>query len=154
MATISPEQLSKDLKKRIGTLPAEVRKGLLRAAHRARAVMVDKTPVDTGAMKNAWRVVTVNDGAELINDAPYAGIIEKGARPHTVSQEGIDSIARWVKRKLQIADEKEARGIAFAISKKLEKEGYKGNFAVQNSMEQFRQFAAEEVLAEIQKTFK
>jgi hypothetical protein len=105
-------------------------------------------------MKNAWRVVQVDDGAHLLNDAPYAGIIEKGARPHTVSAEGRANIQRWVKRKLQIADDKEAEGIAWAIVKKIEKTGYKGTFAIQNSMEEFRQFAAEEVLAEVAKAFK
>jgi hypothetical protein len=154
MAVFTPEQLSQDLKKRMATLPKEVRNGLRRAAHRGRALIVDKTPVDTGAMKNAWRVVDVDNGAHLLNDAPYAGVIEKGARPHTVSAEGRASIQRWVKRKLQIRDDKEAEGIMWAIVKKIEKEGYKGTFAVQNSMEEFRRFAAEEVLAEIQKAFK
>lgn len=36
----------------------------------------------------------------MLVDAPHAGIIELGARPHPVSREGVEAIARWVFLKL------------------------------------------------------
>jgi len=80
--------------------------GALAGAHRGRAVMVKRTPVDQGQLKAGWRVkagdkeFTGPDStlAELINDAPHISMVELGARPHTVNPEGWAAIYEWVRR--------------------------------------------------------
>jgi hypothetical protein len=89
-----------------------IRKGTNRGAERARAMIVRRGPRDQGQLRASWHVkkgserrpmarwLRAKDAelAELRNDAPHAGIVELGARPHRVSQEGIQSIARWAMR--------------------------------------------------------
>jgi hypothetical protein len=80
--------------------------GALAGAHRGRAIIVKKTPVDLGQLKASWRVkpgATEFAGpettlAELVNDAPTLAIVELGARPHKVSPEGWLAIYEWVRR--------------------------------------------------------
>lgn len=65
-------------------LKHQIRVAALDAAYATLRPVARATPVDLGEMKNAW---TVREGpgevaAELRNDAPHAGIVELGARPH------------------------------------------------------------------------
>jgi hypothetical protein len=143
---IRPEELGPELRRRARNMPKVINKGLNKAAHRGRSMLVKKTPVDMGQMKNSWRVIKT----DIVNDAPHAGIIEEGARPHKVNAAGIASLTAWARRKLGV-NEKEAKGIAFAIAKKLEKEGQKGHFIVRDSVDDLRRFAVNEVVREINK---
>jgi hypothetical protein len=99
---ITPDELPKVLAAHAKKLPACVKTGALKAAHRARAELVRVSPVDQGLFKNAWRVTRggPSGNASVDNDSPIAGVIELGARPHPVSLEGIAAIAAWAKRKL------------------------------------------------------
>ena len=81
--------------------------GAERGAERGRSFIVRQTPVDQGQLKASWRVLprlsaAVKAGsqvlAELMNDAPHAGIVERGARRHSVSPEGWMAIYDWVMR--------------------------------------------------------
>jgi hypothetical protein len=54
-----------------------------------------------GILKNSVKAVKRGNSAAVVVDAPHAGIIELGARPHPVSREGVEAIARWVTKKLQ-----------------------------------------------------
>lgn len=144
---IKPDELAPELRKRFSQIPKTINKGLRKGAMRGRTHLVKQTPVDLGQMKNSWRV----SGTDIINDAPHAGIIEGGARPHKVNAAGIAALAGWARRKLGITNEKEAKGVAFAIAKKLEKEGQKGHFIVRDSMNRLRDFAVSEVVKEIRK---
>lgn len=80
--------------------------GVKVAKQRGVALLKQRTPVDTGVMKNAW--AATKHGIE--NSAPYAGIIERGARPHTVNREGVEAIRDWVLRKGFVLYEKTAGG--------------------------------------------
>lgn len=102
----------------IRNLPAAIRRddqvmrdAILRGARigceRGRAIMVRRTPVDQGQLKASWRVhagaVKVADSgettvAELKCDAPHAGIVELGSRPHKVSPEAWAALYEWVRR--------------------------------------------------------
>lgn len=77
-------------------------RGSRRGAERARAIMVKRTPTDQGQLRASWKVVIRDGAAELINDAPHAGIVEMGARPHKVSAEGWAAIYEWVRRHPQL----------------------------------------------------
>jgi hypothetical protein len=80
--------------------PGAVKKAIFSAMHRGRSYIVGRTPVDRGILRNAWKVVSTADGAELLNDAPYAGIMERGARPFKISKAGLEALTGWVKRKI------------------------------------------------------
>lgn len=127
--------------------PRAVKQALFSAAQRGRSWIVGQSPVDRGILKNAWRALRMSDGAELVNDQPYAGVVERGARPFKMNTAGMDALTGWVRRKIlsggfgslttgkgrknskpaQIDQiEKEARKIAFAIAKKFERVGIRG----------------------------
>lgn len=80
--------------------------GALAGAHRGRALIVRRTPVDQAQLRASWKVKPGADEfdgageklAELINDAPHMPTVELGARPHKVSREGWLAIYEWVRR--------------------------------------------------------
>lgn len=80
--------------------------GALAGAHRGRALMAKRTPVDMGPLKAGWRVrpgakeFTGPEAtlAELVNDAPHLAFVELGTRPHKVSPEAWLAIYEWVRR--------------------------------------------------------
>ncbi len=80
--------------------PQAVKKAMFSAAQRGKAFIVGRTPVDRGILRNAWKVIRHTDGAELVNDQPYAGVMERGARPFKMSRAGREAIREWVKRKI------------------------------------------------------
>lgn len=133
--------LGRDRKVREATL-----RGVRMAAQRTKSILVSRTPVDTGQLKNTWRkrdISSIHAGkytnlqgpvAEVYNDAPHAGIVEMGARPHGVNAEGRASILRWVERHFSGLSPQEMEGIVFAIVAKLKKHGQKATYFVRNSM--------------------
>ena len=60
--------------------------------------VVQTSPVDQGAYKASWEVKMPSSGRPtmLINDAPYAGVIEAGARPHWAP---LEPLIEWARRK-------------------------------------------------------
>lgn len=116
--------------------------------------MVDDLGInDTGGYRAGFR----RDGSTVINDAPHAGIIELGARPHPVSKEGVLAIAAWVRRKLHPKDESgsvimgkngkpkkfgedAALRIAYAIAENIKKFGQKPHYVMMNALPQAREF--------------
>jgi len=155
---VAPEDLGKALRKQALKVPKLVRKGARRAAQRARSLLVKRTPVGiSGHMKGAWKIVrqapTSKVLIELINDAPYAAIVEYGARPHPVSIEGQAAIALWAQRKLGLTEAK-AKGVAFLIARKIRKEGQAPTYFIRDSLPEIRKFAQQEILRAIEKGSK
>jgi hypothetical protein len=64
--------------------------------------------------------VSPNVGADV-----YAAPVETGARPHFPPA---SALVPWVQKKFGIDDEKQALGVAFAISKKMSQRGTQGHF--------------------------
>lgn len=87
-----------------------IARGVSAGLWRGRAIMVRATPVDQGQLRASWHVlrrVQAANGipgsgqttvAELHNDAPHAGIVELGARPHGLSPAGWMALYEWVRR--------------------------------------------------------
>lgn len=150
---LKPEELAGVLKAQARALPQAVRLGVRAGAMRGQAHMPKQTPVDQGQLRNSWRV-GVTQGFEgsvqaaLYNDAPHAGIVEQGARPHAVSQEGIEALAAWAQRKLGL-DEKAARGVAYAIAAKIKAEGQAPTYFTRGQMPELTRLTANEVLRRI-----
>lgn len=138
-------------------LPKQVFLATFSAAQRGKALLVKESPVDRSILRNAWKVMKLGNmsGVELVNDQPYAGIMERGARPFKMSSEGIFALKGWVMRKIKAGQitpqgmygpfgkgrkrirgfdlEREAESIAYAIAKNFEKVGIKGKrFVMKN----------------------
>lgn len=68
-----------------------------RAVARVVKATDDAELVDTGAYKQSWRFVQDPDGAEVLNDAPHAAVIEWGRRPG--KRPPLEPLMEWVRRK-------------------------------------------------------
>lgn len=106
-AVLTPKMVAGAVKRSAALVREGIRRGAIRGAERGRAFIVTKTPTDQGQLKASWHVrpgipTAIQRGtailAELLNDAPHAGIVERGARPHPVSPEGWMAIYDWVMR--------------------------------------------------------
>jgi len=119
------------------------------AAQRYKTFLVNETDrrgiTDRGIYKNAWRVIPVPGGVLLSNDSPHAGIVEAGARPHPVSREGVEAIARWCVRKLGL-QRSEAMSAAYAIADHIRRYGQKGQWIVRDTIGVARRFFGEEIV--------
>lgn len=159
---LKPEELAPDLRRRFEKTPRLVARAMKAGANRSKRLLVRRTPTDKGQMRNSWRVIgdarttgvlTADQLPQLINDAPHAGIIEKGARPHKVNAAGREALVAWAMRQLGVSEE-EAQAVMMAVVMKLRKHGQKGRFIVQNSMNEIRRDMAEEIVRRIQKAAK
>ena len=110
---IKPSQLGAALRGEAAKVAGAIERGAMRAAHRGKGHLVRETErkgiTDMGQYKGSFEVKrraaiegTHSVVAEITNTAPMAGVIEVGARPHPVSKEGVEAIARWVQRKLGV----------------------------------------------------
>lgn len=86
--------------------PKAVLRAMFSAAQRGKAWIVGKTPVDRGILRNAWKVIKLSIFQEvhLVNDQPYAGIVERGSRPFKISGAGIWALKGWVMRRMKAGD--------------------------------------------------
>lgn len=81
------------------------KEGCYRAAVASRGPVqqtINKTapypPVDTGVYRNAWQAIRTTGGADLLNPAPYAGVIEVGRGPHQPNER---DLLEWARRKVR-----------------------------------------------------
>lgn len=163
-----------------------IARGTNQGAQRARTYLVRRTPVDQGQLKASWEIERGTERrprarwlrskdvklAELKNRAPHAGIVELGARPHPVSEEGIQAIARWAmrvltfktppalkRRKNEQGPRQRARdrrfaaalGIARAIAWRIRHKGQKPTYYVRDSVPTAVRLMAAEVHREMAK---
>lgn len=143
--TIGPLGLREALVGRNKGVRKAIDAAVRRSAHYGAAFLARKTPVDRGELKNAWRVSPPGvTPVTITNSAPYAGIVERGARPHAVSREGIEAITGWARRKLGLPED-EARGVAFAIAQKLKERGQEPTYFVRGSLETMSQHLRREL---------
>lgn len=170
---IKPGDLGRALKREAAFVRSAMERGTMAAARRFRAHMAEATDkrgiTDRGILKNSWTAAKLGtSGAQVYSDVPYAGIIELGARPHKVSRAGIEAIAGWVKRKMMApkgpiherigkggkvtrrmprgkTSDEEAISIAYAIAKKIEREGQKPMYLVRGELPFAEKYLAQEV---------
>jgi len=138
---IASKDLARRLKKDERRAFKGVEKARSRALQRARGTMVERSPVDQGQLRAAWRV----DGESLVNDAPHSGIVEMGARPHGVSAEGMQALKDWARRH-GAKDDEEAEAIAWGIARKLRAHGQEPTFFVRDAMPELREQWRQEVV--------
>lgn len=148
---LTPAKFARSLIKRAGGITKAVDKGIETGAHRGMAILVARTPSGaTSKMRQSWSVNGKGRRVEIHNDAPYAGIVEKGARPHPVNEEGIAAITHWARRKLGL-NAVDAEGLAQGVAWKLRRKGQKPTHFVRDSMDDLRDALADEVARELKK---
>jgi hypothetical protein len=134
---ITPKELPRELVGRSRLTQEATRRGIIEAAQWAKALLASRTPVDRGQMKAAWKV-RISPGfrepAVIRNDAPYAGVVEMGARPHPVSKAGQLAILGWVRRNIPGLKPDEAEDVMQAIVWKIRERGQEGTYFVKRSM--------------------
>lgn len=141
-------------------------RGLLSAAMRGVQVIQttiipsrNPSPVDRGAYRAGWRFGPLDNGAELWDDNPAAPFIEDGVRASNVKpgRAMLTALAEWALRKGLASDPKEAKSIAFAISRNMMKRGIfnrggAGLGILREFVEKYAQsYAKEEVEREIRR---
>jgi len=114
-----------------GTAPRVVREELDQAMNASvlhlKGQIVPLVPVGvTALLRGGVAAAITGEGVTLVGrvfDAvSYALPVELGSRPHFPP---IGPIALWVRRKLGISDEREARSVAFLIARKISRVGTK-----------------------------
>jgi hypothetical protein len=96
--------------------------------------LVRASPVDTGLYAQSWGFTKTEFGAVLGNTAPYAPIIEYGARPFTPP---IKPLLEWAKRVLQDPSQPpdyspQVRNLAYGVQKKIAAIGMKPRRVMEN----------------------
>lgn len=91
------EDLSKEIKNFSKRNLKERRLAVIRGIQASIPMLVASSPVDTGGYAQSWDMQISETSALLGNYAPYAGVIEYGARPHTMP---IAPLLAWAKRVL------------------------------------------------------
>jgi hypothetical protein len=156
---IQPKDLARALKREGQRVPNAAKAAAYAAAQRLRARImeeIDKRKItDMGILKNSIRVVKQNRDAQgrflpggsvaVRADAPHAGIVELGARPHPVSPEGRMAIARWAARKLGLSD-KEAERASWAIAQKIRERGQPPTYVFASCVPDGLKFFGEEIV--------
>lgn len=157
---ITPDKLSAALIRRFSGIDQAISDGMYKGALYGQALLAHRTPRNTGAAAAQWKVsrralpalgAKVSKRsvqAELVNDSPYIGVLEYGARPHPVSKEGIAAIARWAFLKLGVSAEK-AQEIAQAIAWKIRRHGVAAHYFVRDSRGEIQAQTGKEILKAI-----
>lgn len=151
-----PADVAKALPRGVRSRLAKDRRAMVGAAHHGAEILASAAPVDAGILKSSIHVEAASDGARIVIDAPHAGIVELGSRPHMPP---LQPLIDWVKRHgkglgLGRTRVRDARGrftaspevVAFArgLQQKIAREGTKPTYFVRKSLPKLaRSFAAE-----------
>lgn len=87
---------------------------------------------DTGAYAKGWKIVEFAKSVQLVNTVAYAGVIENGAKYKKTPP--VKKLIPWVRRKMPDVRAIERRRIAFAIAKKIQKNGIEGKFILRQTI--------------------
>lgn len=83
--------------------------------------IVEKQIVDEGTLLKSGNINRAESYVEIIYSVPYADVVEYGRLPGSMPP--FTPIFNWVKRKLRVKDDKEAKGITYAILNDIKKKG-------------------------------
>lgn len=89
--------------------------------------------VFTGKLKDSWEIEVSGDDERTIGSPLiWAAALDEGRVPGKMPP--VDALFPWVKTKLGVRDDVEARSIAFAIAKTIEKEGIEPRHYVRRAL--------------------
>jgi len=104
------------------------------SAERAAAVIRERLPRDTGGLRESTHAARGPDGPEVRIDAPYAGSIEAGARPHWVP---LEDLIPWAQRHagaLGLPDATAVERYAAAVQRKIARDGMPPHWVVRGAL--------------------
>lgn len=129
-----------DLGPALAALGPKIRMAILKGTREAAKTLLAsiqrhaaEANIDDGPYRQGFRIVVAGEKLSVVNDLPYARLIEFGRRPGPVSAEGIRRLTIWVERK-GMASGKEARSVAFAVATKIKREGFKPRYVVTKAL--------------------
>jgi hypothetical protein len=97
--------------------------------------LVDDGKIDTGTLIQTGNINREFLYKQIVYPAEHASVVnygrEAGATPPPVAP-----LITWVRRKLSVKNDKEAKSIAFAISKAIHQRGIVPTFFVENAVEE------------------
>lgn len=155
---LTPAQVGKALTATDRAIRKAQQGAVLEAAAVGAEILSRAAPVDTGRLKQSFRLRRkgASGHPEIVADAPYAGVMEAGARPHWAP---LRPLVAWVRRhaglfNLTARAPKRARrtgrfqanpgivSIARAIQRKIAREGTKPRWFVKKSLPRLGQILA------------
>jgi hypothetical protein len=132
-----------DLASVLDGMPKDYRKAAIKALRRtarwgkkevlAVSESTNPRPRAWGTYERGFKVIKSRDGAHLVNTAAHAPFVEEGRQPNK-PQPPISEILDWVINKRIELDPKAAKGIAFAIARKIGAKGTEGRFVMARAM--------------------
>jgi hypothetical protein len=139
---------ARDLPRRFREVEQRRPQTLVHAIQRAAAAgaeaLAHVAPVGiTGQFKTKLRAVNHEHGATIVNDAPYAGIVELGARPHWAP---VQPLYEWFKYKVGL-EPKEAWQAAYGLQRRIAREGQRPTFFFRKRLHVLRRILRAEIEA-------
>lgn len=131
-------------------------RGLQQIGERGKEIFQQHAPVGaTGALKQgivAELHQDIDAMHEILTETPpadaYAAYVEKGTKPHFPP---IRALVPWVKKKLGVQNDKEARCVAFMVAHAISLRGTEGAFMFDATLQQLGQEAPAILEAEVAK---
>ncbi len=134
MRTVDLADFSKELGDFSKITLAAQRKAVISGIQQSIPDLVAASPVDTGLYAQSWDMTYDEKSAVLGNYAPYAGVIEHGARPHKVP---IGPLLAWAKRVTGSGSQppdydKQVWALAIGVQKKIMEKGQAPHHILEN----------------------
>jgi hypothetical protein len=98
--TLTPAQVKGVLARTNRVILKNSKRAILEAAALGAELVARDAPVDTGRLKQSVRLRRkgASGHPEVVADAPYAGVVEAGSRPHWAP---LQPLVKWVRRHVQ-----------------------------------------------------
>jgi hypothetical protein len=120
-----------------------VKRGIASAILLNAEVVSKSAPKDLGTLKQSARAVLQPGGGYVIVDAPHAGIVEMGSRPHFVAMK---KLLPWC---IRHSSPEEGPRFAAALQRKIAREGTKPTYFVRKTLPLQKKFLRAEVEREL-----
>lgn len=138
MKRVELKDFSNVLKKFASLSLEKKRKAVVSGVARSIPDLIAASPVDTGLYAASWDFLETETSVILGNYAPYAGVIEFGARPHTPP---IAPLLAWAKRVTQSPSQppdydSHVWALARAVQKKIAMYGQEPRHILENALPQ------------------
>ena len=134
MKSVDLNKFSSELGKFAKASIKQKREAVARGLARSIPDLVAASPVDTGLYAASWGMTMTETAGILGNHAPYAGVIEYGARPFTPP---IGPLLAWAKRVLSDDSQppkysSRVWALAKSVQKKIEEQGMMPKHILEN----------------------
>jgi len=142
---VSAADLARKFREVEGRRPGLMVVAIRRAAAAGAEALAHVAPVGvTGQFKSKMRAIETSGGAILMDDAPYAGVIELGARPHWIGKRGLQALYEWFLYKLRLSA-REAMSAAYAYRQKVAVEGQRPTYFMRKRLPTLRRILNAEI---------